>query len=118
MCAHPPGAPPGGRGRHMLRPRPSGRRRRYRAYVSNSATRGVPVAAGVSKVTLGSEVAGNVIAPAPVPDARTPPVAWFRTRQDRMAPVAPAASRMTIREIVAGDPHLIETEPVEPAGDQ
>ena len=56
--------------------------------------------------------------PAPVPVRRTAPVAWSTTRQFPIAPVAPAASRMTIRDTVVAEPHLIEMAPVAPAGDQ
>lgn len=56
--------------------------------------------------------------PAPLPEVRTAPVSPLRTRQAPMAPVAPAASRTVIAETVVAEPHLMETDPVDPAGDQ
>lgn len=50
------------------------------AYVSNSAMRGVPDALVISKVIFFRETGGKLITPAPLPEARTAPVSWLRTR--------------------------------------
>ncbi|SCG34222.1 hypothetical protein GA0070614_6084 [Micromonospora coxensis] len=46
----------------------------YPAYVSNSATFGVPFELLILKVILVSEVRGMPMTPAPLPEARTAPV--------------------------------------------
>src|SRR5690349_21483608 len=70
------------------------------------------------KVILLSAVAGKVMTPAPLPVASTAPVPWLMTCQEPMTPAEPDASRMLILDTVVAAPHLIEMEPVEPAGDQ
>lgn len=59
-----------------------------------------------------------MITPAPLPEVRTAPVSWLITRQEPMLPTEPAASRMLILDTAVAEAHLIEMEPVEPAGDQ
>lgn len=76
----------------------------YPAYVSNSATFGVPVEPVISKVTFFSEVGGTAMTPAPLPDFSTAPVSPLRTLQDPMAPVDPDASRMLILETEVAPP--------------
>jgi hypothetical protein len=45
-------------------------------------------------------------------------VSWLMTRQARTLPTEPTASRMLIEETLVAASHLIEMEPVAPAGDQ
>ncbi|GAB3846044.1 hypothetical protein GCM10027610_063460 [Dactylosporangium cerinum] len=78
----------------------------------------MPVAVVISKVTFFVEVLEKVMTPAPVPEARTAPVSPLRTRQLRMRPVAPEASRMLIRVMEVAELHLMEMDPVVPFGDQ
>ncbi|CAM5261118.1 hypothetical protein SGLAM104S_08037 [Streptomyces glaucescens] len=42
----------------------------------------------------------------------------LRTRHAELRPAAAGVSRMSIEDTVVGEPHLTETEPVAPAGDQ
>jgi hypothetical protein len=88
------------------------------AYVSNSATLGVPPAPVISKLIFFNVAGEKVIVPAPLPVARTLPVSLLTTRQDPITPTAPVASRMLIAATVVAVPHLTEMRPVEPAGDQ
>lgn len=78
----------------------------------------MPVEPVISKVILRREVRGKLMAPAPSPEVSSAPVSPLRSRQALMAPVESAASRMTTVETGVAEAHLIEAEPVGPAGDQ
>ena len=90
----------------------------YPAYVSYSATLGVPDELVILKVILVSDVGEKVMTPAPVPDFKTAPVPALMTCHDPMLPWAPDASRMMILATVLAELHLIEMSPVDPVGDQ
>ena len=78
----------------------------------------MPFALVISNVIFFSDVAENVMTPAPLPVFRTAPLSALTSRHEPMTPVAPDASRMLTRDTVVAEPHLIEIEPVVPAGDQ
>ncbi|WP_225852108.1 hypothetical protein [Micromonospora sp. AMSO12t] len=87
-------------------------------YVSNSAIRGVPDALVMTKEIFFSDVEEKLMVPgALLPLARTEPVSWFLSCQPLIEP-PPEACTMAAEDTVVALPHLTETVPVEPLGDQ
>ena len=72
----------------------------------------------MSSVSLRSATRLTVTARAPLPEVRTAPLSALTSRHDPMLPEVPDGSRITTRETVVAEPHLTETEPVDPAGCQ
>ncbi|GLY24531.1 hypothetical protein Misp04_42630 [Micromonospora sp. NBRC 101691] len=87
-------------------------------YVSNSAIRGVPDPLVMTKEIFFSDVEEKLmVLGALLPLARTEPVSWFLSCQPLIEP-PPEACTMTAEDTVVALPHLTETVPVEPLGDQ
>nr|BFF27747.1 hypothetical protein GCM10025732_57120 [Glycomyces mayteni] len=77
----------------------------------------MPEALVMTKLIFLREVAAKVMVPAPVPEASTAPLSLLTTCQLPIVP-PPEALVMTTVETVTAEPHLTETRPVVPLGDQ